>query len=73
MPGRFQGRRPFSTVTGQEATDPQSPKEVVSGAGSHGGCQPNGFWANRRSGVVLAVGPALAGKSRLFGMPAREI
>ena len=48
-------------------------REVVSGAGSHGGCPPHGFWATRRSGVVLAVGLALAIRSRLFGLPAREV
>ena len=59
--GRFLGRRPFRSfhhcpVPGVP-TDPQSPKEVVSGAGSHEGCPHHGFWASPNGGVVSAVIP----------------
>ena len=58
---RSMGRRPFVRSTmawWQEATDPQSPEGGRQRACTHGGCPPHGFWASRRSGVVLAVGPA---------------
>ena len=45
LPG---GRRPLT----------HSPRrEVVSGAGSHEGCPPHGFWASPNGGVVSAVIP----------------
>ena len=74
-PGRFLGRRPLlrSTVARGRSPLTHSPRrEVVSGP-AHQGCPPHGFWASRRSGVVLAVGPAVERQSgrSLFGMPAR--
>ena len=66
-PGRFSGRRPCvrsAIVKWQEATDPQSPKGGSQRACTHGGCPPYGFWASQRSGVVEAVGPALAVRKR---------
>ena len=64
--GRFSGRRPLRTVshcTGQVATDPQSPREVVSGPAQLGVPTPRllGFTERWHLGLFL------------FGLPAREI